>query len=376
MRKDALRKRKKLIRSVVLLAAVGGIALAADRIQPLMLKGAAKLPGVEVALPGTLELADGLSNSGLEADSASRRATSSSRVESQARTISTNAPTAPHFIWPVETTKSAEADLPSTNDQAQSAERARDLAQITPVADATPPEVVGGTSVAEIDEEAANKNFKPGPQPSIVAITPKVDDTFGAGFERTHQGAAKVVMTRYNRTIVRPVGDAPLPIVKAALPAARDPGFNLVECIAGCGSAINAVVYYAPRIATQTGLPITAAGVSQVSASAPAGSAASIITCVAGCYSTPKTYVAKRAPAATQHAALAAQPSAVRTISNVVSTSVSYEEPKPVVMEAKVRKQRVRQAARKPMKPLVWRTITHAGAAQLPSRAWRTVVRY
>lgn len=245
-------------------------------------------------------------------------------------------PTAPHAGWPVGVSV-AESSI-------------------------TPP----NAHVAVVDK---SKSTLP---PPIVAIAPKAEHAFDAGFERVHKGTAQVVLTRYNRKSVLPVGQAPSPIVKAKLPAAFDPGFNMVECVAGCVGATRQVVYYAPRLSSRTSPPIIPAGATIVAAPAPSGSEAAIITCVAGCYATPKSYAAGRAPPLVRHANLDVQPA----VATVVPTSASLEEPKPAVLKAKVRKQRVRQAARKPMKPLAWRTATHVRAVHLPPRAWRTVVRY
>ncbi len=167
-----------------------------------------------------------------------------------------------------------------------------------------------------------------------------------------------------------------VPIVKASLPAALDPDFNIVECLAGCGDAKNKVVYYAPRLSSQTGLPYGPAGVTKIAATAPTGSEAAIITCVAGCYGgTAKTYAANPAPAAMQRASLEHQPATA----SVVPSSASLDEPKPMKLaKAKPRRPRVRQLALKTRQPSKWRTAAHLAGVRhaLPPRAWRTVVRY
>ena len=95
-----------------------------------------------------------------------------------------------------------------------------------------------------------------------------------------------------------PALDKPAP---SSVLAANNPGFSVIECVAGCVGPVGTVVYFKPLISTDTGKADLPGGIQ--TAASPTPAEATTITCVAGCYDTPKTYVAYPGRTVSQQAA-------------------------------------------------------------------------
>lgn len=190
----------------------------------------------------------------------------------------------------------------------------------------------------------------------------------------TRPGLATI--TRYNRKATRTAGDADAPIVAAASKAAADPRFNVIECVAGCKGPKGTVVYYALRLSSQTGQPIDTAGIKPALATSPPPSDPAIIACVAGCYSTPKAYIA-RFPVAKAQAGQAGLVPVSAPTTALVPTIASVETPSPVPVRALIRRVSKRYAVQRSRKPRAWHTAVLARPAyRLPYNTWRANVRY
>ncbi len=244
-------------------------------------------------------------------------------------------PTAPHIDWPVAT-----AD----------------------VAPASP-----GIEAAGTDGSSSDRS------PPVIALAPKPPPVWATAPERSHTGVGLTSITRYNRKGPQARTDPSVPIIPAISAAAANPAFNLIECVAGCIGARGTVVYFAPRLSSQTDRPVEPAGVQSAVLTLPAPAAANTITCIAGCYSTPKSY-ASRYPLAPPHGAAAdALPAA-----SLIATAASMDEPGPVSARVRARGPKIRFAAFRAAKPRSWHTTTLLRQERLmPRRAWSTsVVRF
>lgn len=173
------------------------------------------------------------------------------------------------------------------------------------------------------------------------------------------QSLDRVRVIRAGRRNFQTQGDAP--IVPARLPT--NPALSRIECMAGCSPQRSPIVYEAPIISARTGQIAAPAGLKPIAALAPSPADANTITCVAGCYSTPKTYLARPAPAPVQQAAL--------------------EPPKPVTLATLPQPNRATSAGRlipsvakiadvRKLRPRA-RTSAALASPRLPPRAWRTI---
>ena len=155
-----------------------------------------------------------------------------------------------------------------------------------------------GPTVTAANERTMPVVYPPAPglPPSLTSIP---STAAGPGPRLQADGPARaknapvvVRLTRYNRSSVAGRGDAdPGSVLRVA--TTPDPAFNIIDCLAGCLPG-RTRVYYAPRQGLKSAEAVSPAGSSLVSGIATVADN-NAITCLAGCYATPKTYRAKPA---------------------------------------------------------------------------------
>jgi hypothetical protein len=193
--------------------------------------------------------------------------------------------------------------------------------------------------------------------PAVQAALSFDDEAQSANDDKS----ARIGYTRYAKKITRMHNDRSHRMSRSALMAAN-PEFSVIDCVANCAGPVGAIVYFQPRISTATGKPVTPGGIQTVALRTTADDA--IITCLAGCYSTPKIYAAK--PALPSAAQSAEAPAGIVPVAYAMTTSgeMAPSAARATSHRAKAARHQRRASLRKlrARMPAVWQTQTRVAA--------------
>lgn len=275
--------RKRQLRLALWVVAAGAAALAADRIQPFLLRASGTLPPVDAAsMPGKLNIAAKLPSDDMGAIAAApvpdtQRASSPPPViVADPIIVADNVPVAPR-AWVQES--DAQSQSPPPLQMAAGAPPAEAPAAIDHGAAADAEHV---PSAAVLPEPGSSPNrtetlSKPATLPDTIPTTKP---------EARHVRVTAMItsITRYNRRRAIRDLDQPPPQVQAAK-------MQQPECIAGCGSGS------VPSVVSAAGARVSTPDRTNIALVAVAAEPdQSTIVCIAGCYGGATTYRAVPAP--------------------------------------------------------------------------------